>query len=71
MKASKFCAGATIDGREVESINPAREIATTGTPAAFLAKPGGQRGSEIDFWAAFALAVACFLIVLVEDRVRT
>lgn len=71
MKTSKFCAGATIGCREVESIHPAIEIATTGTPGAFLANPGGASGAEIDFWAAFALLVACFVIVLVEDRVTT
>lgn len=38
----KFCAGCTIEGREVESIHPAREIATTGTPAAFAAIPSTE-----------------------------
>ena len=58
MKTSKFCAGATIGGQDVESIHQASKIATTGTPAAFLAKPDGTSGSEIGFWAAFALLVA-------------
>lgn len=66
----KFCAGCTIEGREVESIHPAREIATTGTPAAFLAKPDGKRDGEIEFWGGFALVVACFVVVVIEDRVR-
>ena len=66
----KFCAGCTIEGREVESIHPAREIATTGTPAAFMAKPEGTSGSEIELWGGFALVVACFVVVVIEDRVR-
>lgn len=69
-ESPKFCAGATIGFRDVESIHQASEIATSGTPAAFMAKPVGQMGSEIDFWAAFALLVACFVIVVIEDRVR-
>ena len=70
MKASKFCAGATTGGRKVESINPAIEIATTGTPAAFLAKPEGGEWVEFDLWCGFGLMVLCFLAVLVEDKVR-
>ena len=70
MKASKFCAGATIGPRKVESIHPAREIATTGTPGAFLAKPEGGEWVEFDLWCGFGLMVLCFLAVLVEDKVR-
>ena len=54
----------------MESIHPAREIATTGTPAAFPAKPDGKRDGEIEFWGGFALVVACFVVVVIEDRVR-
>ena len=46
VKASNFCAGATTGPRKVESIHPAREIATTGTPEAFMAKPAGDWGSD-------------------------
>ena len=68
--SSKFCAGCTIEGRKVESIHPDREIATTGTPAAFTAKPSGRSGGEIEFWGGLALVVACFVVVVIEDKVR-
>ena len=54
----------------MESIHPAREIATTGTPGAFLAKPEGGEWVEFDLWCGFGLMVLCFLAVLVEDKVR-
>lgn len=64
----KFCAGCTTEGRKVESIDRMPKSATTGTPAALTAKPDGTSGAEVDFWAAFGLMVACFVIVLVEDH---
>ena len=70
MKASKFCAVATTGGRKVESIHPAREIATTGTPGGFPASPAAEEWVEFDLWFGFGLMVLCFLAVLVEDKVR-
>ncbi|MBI1324393.1 hypothetical protein GC170_14575 [bacterium] len=70
MKTSKFCAGATIDARMVESIHHASEIATTGTPAAFMGHRSGGVWTENDTWASFAFVVAVFALALVMDRVE-
>ena len=70
MKTSKFCAGATIGPRKVESIHHGREIATTGTPGAFLAKPEGGEWVEFDLWCGFGLLAFCFIMVAIEDKVR-
>ena len=70
MKTSKFCAGATIDRRDVESIHPAIEIATTGTPAAFMANPEAEDWSQVDLWLGFGLMVFCFVVLIIEDKVR-
>lgn len=70
MKTSKFCAGATIDARNVESIHPAAKIATTGTPAAIPGKLAGDQINQFDLWAIFALMVVCFAMVIVDDKVR-
>lgn len=66
----KFCAGATIGGRDVESIHHASEIATTGTPGAFLVKPAGDEWVAFDLWAGFGMMVACFVAAIVDDKVR-
>ena len=70
MKTSKFCAGHAFAGRKVESIHPASEIATTGTPGALTAKPATGERVLVDLWCGFALLVACFVIAGVEDRIR-
>ena len=70
MKTSKFCAGATIDRRDVESIHPAIEIATTGTPGAFLDNPEADDWAQVDLWLGFGLMVFCFIMVAIEDKVR-
>ena len=67
---SKFCAGDAFSGRKVESIHPASEIATTGTPGALTAKPAGQEWGAFETWACFGLMVAVFGFVVIEDRVR-
>lgn len=67
MKTSKFCAQATIGTRNVESIRPARENATTGTPEAIPGEPAAAKWGEFETWATFALIVAVFLFVLAED----
>lgn len=63
----KFCAGATPGGRKVESIHPARENATTGTPEAIPGKLEPPRWGKFEAWATFALIVFVFLFVLAED----
>ena len=70
MKASKFCAGATTGGRDVESIHQAREIATTGTPGGFPASPAAEEWVEFDLWCGFGLLAFCFIMVAIEDKVR-
>ena len=54
----------------MESIHPAREIATTGTPGAFLENPEADEWAQVDLWLGFGLMVLCFVAVLVEDKVR-
>lgn len=66
---AKFCAGATIDTRNLESISPSAEIATTGTLEAFLAKPVGDEWVEFDLWFGFGLMVFCFAVVVIEDKI--
>lgn len=68
MKTSKFCAGATIDARQVESIDRHRGNATTGTPAAFPSKLAGDQIDGFEFWAVFALGVIVFGVAWVEER---
>lgn len=68
MKTSKFCAGATIDARKVESIDRHNENATTGTPSAFPGKLAGDRIDGFEFWAVFAMGVIVFGIAWVEER---
>lgn len=67
---SKFCAGHAIAGQDVESIHPASEIATTGTPGALTANPAGHEWGAFETWACFGLMVAVFGFVVIEDRVR-
>ena len=68
-ETSKFCAGSTVWGRNVESIHHAPKIATTGTPAAFPGKLAGDQINQFDLWAIFALVVACFGLALIEDKI--
>lgn len=66
----KFCAGRTIEGGEVESINPAAEVATTGTLGASTEKPAADEWVAFDLWCGFVLMVACFVVAFFEDQVR-
>lgn len=66
-ETSKFCAGRTIDARKVESIGRIPKSATTGTPAAFTAKPGVSNGGGFGFWMAFAAVAFAFGVAFVED----
>ena len=54
----------------MESIHHAREIATTGTPAAFMANPEAEDWSQVDLWLGFGLMVFCFVVLIIEDKVR-
>lgn len=66
----KFCAGRTIDARNVESIHPTAKIATTGTPGAFTGIPAEREVDGFGFWAMFVVVVFAFGVALVEGRGR-
>lgn len=69
-ETSKFCAGATIGPRKVESIHPYREIATTGTLGALTVKPCGRLVDKFDLWCGFGLMVLYFVAAIIEDKAR-
>lgn len=71
MKTSKFCAGATLGDRKVESIHPTAKIATTAMPAAIPGIPVDGGFPEYMAWVMFSVLGLCFVLALVMDKIET
>lgn len=69
-EASKFCAGRTIDGWNVESIHRTAKIATTGTPGAFAGIPAEREVDGFGFWAMFVAVVFAFGVAGIEAAIE-